>query len=530
MAAAAYRVGVELVDERTGLVHDYTRRSGVVSAEVVLSDGGTADRSVLWNAAESAEKRKDGRTAREWVIALPAELDASQRGALAREFAVELARRFRVAADVAVHAPDRGGDGRNHHAHILCTTRRVTRQSGGALAFGAKATIELGDKDRKKAGISGKAADEIADLREIWAGMVNDALQRSGSAERVDHRSLSAQREDALAAGDQVAADALDREPAVHIGVVATGIDRKGVEQSRRGEDHEARLERNRQRNVLRQQARADIAEIEAEIRELEAAEAMGGTRADRPSPGLIGRYMNKSPSAAGRPLADMKQDLAAETKKPVHHDGPLLSRFPKKKVEADAPKRPPPIDQAAAEAAAEAARVKRQRENWERYEASKNGWSAGDDEPDSKADEWYNRRMGWLERRYQDGDLLRRLDERGIHIDWITFSKAGDPCAQLRMKVGTTTVVDDGKSLNTDNGRDDQAILLMVEIAKAKGWKSVNVRGDQEFVRKSIIAMEEAGLRVARINGVQVDEDGQPVPIDEDGRPVPKKPIGPGM
>ncbi|PJN93252.1 hypothetical protein CNY89_22335, partial [Amaricoccus sp. HAR-UPW-R2A-40] len=36
-------------------------------------------RAARWNAAEAAEKRKDGRTAREFEIALPHELTAEQR-------------------------------------------------------------------------------------------------------------------------------------------------------------------------------------------------------------------------------------------------------------------------------------------------------------------------------------------------------------------------------------------------------------------------------------------------------------------
>jgi hypothetical protein len=72
VAAAAYRSGSKLVDERTGEVHDFTRKGGVLSAEIVTPRGvPTPDRERLWNAAEAAEKRKDARTAREWRIALP---------------------------------------------------------------------------------------------------------------------------------------------------------------------------------------------------------------------------------------------------------------------------------------------------------------------------------------------------------------------------------------------------------------------------------------------------------------------------
>ncbi|PJN93375.1 Ti-type conjugative transfer relaxase TraA, partial [Amaricoccus sp. HAR-UPW-R2A-40] len=83
VAAAAYRSGQRLVNERDGLTHDHSHRKDVVHSEIVLPEGVKAawakDRSALWNAAEAAEKRKDGRTAREFEIALPHELTAEQR-------------------------------------------------------------------------------------------------------------------------------------------------------------------------------------------------------------------------------------------------------------------------------------------------------------------------------------------------------------------------------------------------------------------------------------------------------------------
>ena len=108
VAAAAYRAGAALVDERTGLVHDYTRKGGVVSADIITADGETLDRAALWNAAEVAEKRKDARTAREWIVALPSELDAGQRHELALSFGAELARRYGVAVEARARTPRLG--------------------------------------------------------------------------------------------------------------------------------------------------------------------------------------------------------------------------------------------------------------------------------------------------------------------------------------------------------------------------------------------------------------------------------------
>ena len=245
VAAAAYRSGSELVDQRTGLIHDYTRRAGVESAEILMPDGGTADRSELWNAAEAAEKRKDSRTAREWIVGLPAELGEAGRKELARDFARELAERYRVAVDVAIHRPDQEGDQRNHHAHILMTTREVSRGVDG-IELGNKTALELGDKDRAKAGIEGRSAHDIEQLRERWADLTNRALEREGRAERIDHRSLAAQ--------------GIDREATTHLGPVATDMERRG-KASDRG-DNNRQVAAN---NVERERISAQIFDLAAE-------------------------------------------------------------------------------------------------------------------------------------------------------------------------------------------------------------------------------------------------------------------------
>src|SRR6478609_1154505 len=130
-AAAAYRSGERIEDERTGLVHDYSKRSGVLMAEVVLPDGGTVEREALWNAAEGAEKRCNSVVAREFVVALPHELNREQQQDLVRVYAQGLSERTGWAVDVAVHAPGKDGDIRNVHAHLLCTTRKIDTDPDG---------------------------------------------------------------------------------------------------------------------------------------------------------------------------------------------------------------------------------------------------------------------------------------------------------------------------------------------------------------------------------------------------------------
>jgi ATP-dependent exoDNAse (exonuclease V) alpha subunit len=212
-AAAAYRSAARVSDERTGLVFDYMRKRGVEHSEIVLpasvqTADWARDREQLWNAAEAAENRKDARVAREYEVALPHELNANQRRELVRSFAHELAERHRGAVDFAIHAPHREGDTRNHHAHLLATTRVVT-ESG----LSAKTDIELKDADRHKRGLcSGRS--EVTAIRERWAQLVNEHLAEHGHAARIDHRSLEAQ--------------GLDRDPTFHKGPAVTAIERRG--------------------------------------------------------------------------------------------------------------------------------------------------------------------------------------------------------------------------------------------------------------------------------------------------------------
>jgi len=91
--------------------------------------------------------------------------------------------RYGVAADVAIHAPHRDGDQRNHHAHILTTTRRIAEEGF---------TVKTRELDDRKLGSA-----NIIDMRAHWADMQNAALEKSGALDRVDHRSLEAQREEA---------------------------------------------------------------------------------------------------------------------------------------------------------------------------------------------------------------------------------------------------------------------------------------------------------------------------------------------
>ncbi len=232
-AAIAYRSGEKVMDERTGLVHDYTRRRGVEHTEIFLPENAPAwasQREQLWNAAELAEKRKNSTVAREFEVALPAELNREQRLELVREFARDLVQRHGMAVDVAIHEPGKEGDHRNHHAHILCSTRRVTPE---------------GFKDKTRE-LDDQKSGEVSHWRERWAEMSNRHLENAGRQERIDHRSLEAQRAAAIERGDTEQAAKLERLPTVHLGPNVVQMEQRGI-RTERGDKGRDIAQRNAQ-------------------------------------------------------------------------------------------------------------------------------------------------------------------------------------------------------------------------------------------------------------------------------------------
>lgn len=173
-AAAAYRACEKIECEREGLVHDYTRKGGLIHSEIITPKGSpmwATDRAALWNAAEARETRKNSTVAREFEIALPAELSKEERLALARSFVRELVEQHGFVADMNIHDAHDGNE--NHHAHILCTTRRMEEKG-------------LTDKTRE---LDEKTTGTVDFWRERWGTLTNDALERAGHSQRVDHRS-----------------------------------------------------------------------------------------------------------------------------------------------------------------------------------------------------------------------------------------------------------------------------------------------------------------------------------------------------
>ncbi len=222
VAAAAYRSGTKLTNEWDGLTHDYTHKCGVVHAEIMLpvhAPPEFADRSTLWNSVEQIEKARDSQLAREVEEALPRELTREQQLALVRAYVKD---NFVAAGMCADFAPHDKRDG-NPHAHILLTIRPL-KESG---EWGAKCrkVYDLDERGQRipngKGGWKNHREDTTdwndkgkAEIwRAAWADYTNRALEAAGRPERIDHRSYKRQ--------------GLDKIPTVHMGVVATRMERR---------------------------------------------------------------------------------------------------------------------------------------------------------------------------------------------------------------------------------------------------------------------------------------------------------------
>ena len=270
-AAAAYMSCSAIYNDYDGVLHDYTRKQGLVWQEVFLPEQAPKewqDRAVLWNAVEETEKTKDSRLAREFVPALPIELTPAQWQELLTDFIQNSFVAEGMCADVAIHDPH--PPGHNPHAHIMLTVRPLDEQGNWqyktekeylcvrngeeqgftAAEFNAaqadgwekqypykvgrkkvymppseaeKHGYERANKHPKstKFGRQNPIAErwnseeQLVEWRKSWADVTNRYLERYGHDERIDHRSHADR--------------GLTEQPTIHEGVVARALEKKGI-------------------------------------------------------------------------------------------------------------------------------------------------------------------------------------------------------------------------------------------------------------------------------------------------------------
>ena len=301
VAASAYLSCSRLYNDYDGIQHDYTKKRGLVWQEVFLPKCAPQewqDREKLWNAVEEVETAKDSRLAREFVVALPIELNREEQIALLQEFIREQFVSDGMCADAAIHDTD----GHNPHAHILLTVRPLDEQgkwqyktekeylcmrNGEERGFTAaefKAAQDEGwEKQypykvgKKKVYMVSSEADaqgliradkhpkstrygrqnpiserwnseeQLAAWRAAWADVSNRYLERAGREERIDHRSNAAR--------------GLDEIPTIHEGVTAQALERKGIISDRCELNRQIRAD-----NALLRELKAAVKKLAQEV------------------------------------------------------------------------------------------------------------------------------------------------------------------------------------------------------------------------------------------------------------------------
>jgi hypothetical protein len=238
VAAAAYRSGEKLKDERTNQTKFYPR--DVQPETMILSPSHAPewlqDRERLWNKVEKTEKRYDSLLSLEMDIALPKELSHEQQKQLAYDFVMkECVEKHHIVADLAIHRDDLN----NPHFHVMLTTRAIEENGD----FGKK----LRDLDRKP---------QLNEWREAWAKHANLALERAGFKERITHLSYEDQ--------------GLDIASTIHLGHVAHQMEKEAKEKAKeKGIPYVPVSDRGRV-NYEITQLNKEIAETKKELKQLE--------------------------------------------------------------------------------------------------------------------------------------------------------------------------------------------------------------------------------------------------------------------
>ena len=290
-----------MYNDYDGVQHNYTRKQGLVWQQVFLPDMAPAewaDREVLWNAVEEAEKTKDSRLAREFIVALPVELDRDRWITLLTDFIRANFVADGMCADVCIHDTN----GHNPHAHIMLTVRPLNKdgkwqnktekeylcvrdgeERGFTAAEFKSAQVEGWEKQyqykvgKKKVYMTPSAAkaqglervskypkstkygrqnpitarwnseNQLVLWRAAWAETVNRCLEQSDRDERVDHRSHEER--------------GLDEHPTIHEGVVARALERKGIVSDRCELNRQIRAD-----NVLIRTLKAAIAKLKKTV------------------------------------------------------------------------------------------------------------------------------------------------------------------------------------------------------------------------------------------------------------------------
>ena len=231
VAASAYMSCSRMYNDYDGIQHDYTKKHGLIYQEVMIPPMAPSewnDREQLWNAVEETEKTKDSRLAREFVVALPVELDKDSNISLLQDFIKKNFVDMGMCADFAIHDTD----GHNPHAHILLTVRPLnengtwqykTEKEYLCIKDGEEKGYERIDKHPKSSRYGRQnpiseqwnSDEQLCIWRANWADAVNKMLARNQINATIDHRSFADQ--------------GITEQPTIHEGYIAQNMEKNGI-------------------------------------------------------------------------------------------------------------------------------------------------------------------------------------------------------------------------------------------------------------------------------------------------------------
>ena len=267
--------------------------------------GRRMDPRAYWQAADDHE-RANGRLYSEIQFALPRDLDATGRQALAGAFAERVCGGERLPYTLALHkgeaeTPDKPD---NPHAHLMFSERGndgIARSEEQWFKRHNPTAPERGGARKSRAA---KAGDWLDTTRQAWEQTANRALEQAGLEARIDHRSLADRRDAAARDGDLDRAAELSREPHIHLGPSRhRASDGAAAREKRR---QARRVERaNAAHAAERDTARRQVARME---REIAAVGARLQETYDR-----VRRAVDARVQQAGRAIRQEQKELSAQ-------------------------------------------------------------------------------------------------------------------------------------------------------------------------------------------------------------------------